>query len=357
MTSRLQVKATREIEESEELTFSYGERSSTDFFVHYGFVPLRNPRDDVVLFEDVDAALDWYALESGLPLLMGREDEEKLIAALQQIGAPLRFCLALPCCSRPAQAQPRLMLAWAPADQLSRCNSAAPSTRRSRARGQAKSKLARQKLTRAADEAHEAMERRVEAERAAVGAVSADASGSAATEIGEATAASDSASLGGDGGGAGASASASTSADAPERSGSDDGSSASEATASGTAKDRAARAQAPAQTSGRGTNDPRRLAVTAGSYITPEIISMFGCAAPLCQFSRSEMRHWSCATDSLLFVGVRKHLLACEHGRGSPCVRATRTPGQFSWCTCGSASGGAASASRKSLVGSASHPL
>ena len=98
MLHELQVKATRDIEEGEELTFSYGERSSTDFLVHYGFVPLRNPRDDVVLFEDVDAALDWYALESGLPLLMGREDEEALIAALQQLGARRRAfvwrCLA-----------------------------------------------------------------------------------------------------------------------------------------------------------------------------------------------------------------------------------------------------------------------
>ena len=120
------------------------------------------------------------------------------------------------------------------------------------------------------------MERRVEAERSAASAASADVSGSAVADISKHSAAPDVESGGGDGAGGSASASA-PAADAAERRGGDDGSSASEAIPSGNAEDSAARAQAPAQTSGRRTNDPRRLAVTAGSYITPEILSMFGC--------------------------------------------------------------------------------
>lgn len=53
--------ATADILEGDELCFSYGERSNDDFFVHYGFVPLRNPRDEVILFESIESALDWYA--------------------------------------------------------------------------------------------------------------------------------------------------------------------------------------------------------------------------------------------------------------------------------------------------------
>jgi hypothetical protein len=82
----VQVTATRDVDEGEELCFSYGERSNTDFFVHYGFVPLRNPRDEVVLFESIEAALDWYVLESGLPVAFQRDNEEELIANLQGIG-------------------------------------------------------------------------------------------------------------------------------------------------------------------------------------------------------------------------------------------------------------------------------
>ena len=42
-----QVVAVCDVSEGDELCFSYGERSNDDFFVHYGFVPLRNPRDEV----------------------------------------------------------------------------------------------------------------------------------------------------------------------------------------------------------------------------------------------------------------------------------------------------------------------
>jgi hypothetical protein len=84
---RAQVVATRDIDEGDELCISYGERSNTGFFLHYGFVPPRNPRDDVVLFESAEAALDWYVLESGLQLAAAREDEATLVAKLQRIGA------------------------------------------------------------------------------------------------------------------------------------------------------------------------------------------------------------------------------------------------------------------------------
>lgn len=57
----VQVIATADILEGDELCFSYGERSNDDFFVHYGFVPLRNPRDEVILFESIESALDWCA--------------------------------------------------------------------------------------------------------------------------------------------------------------------------------------------------------------------------------------------------------------------------------------------------------
>lgn len=39
---------------------SYGERSNDDFFLHYGFVPPRNPQDEVVLFPNLATAIDWY---------------------------------------------------------------------------------------------------------------------------------------------------------------------------------------------------------------------------------------------------------------------------------------------------------
>jgi hypothetical protein len=42
----LQVRTTAAVAEGDELCFSYGERASDDLFVHYGFVPLRNPRDE-----------------------------------------------------------------------------------------------------------------------------------------------------------------------------------------------------------------------------------------------------------------------------------------------------------------------
>ena len=52
--------ATRDIEPHEEAAMSYGERSNDHFLVYYGFVPPRNPHDDVVVFADVDHALSWH---------------------------------------------------------------------------------------------------------------------------------------------------------------------------------------------------------------------------------------------------------------------------------------------------------
>lgn len=98
-----QVVATTDIIDGDELCFSYGERSNDDFFVHYGFVPLRNPRDEVILFESVESALDWYALESGLPVGVGgssgdeEADKEVLVRDLRRIGAPGLCTLCLPC--------------------------------------------------------------------------------------------------------------------------------------------------------------------------------------------------------------------------------------------------------------------
>ncbi|KAJ9526145.1 hypothetical protein QJQ45_009581 [Haematococcus lacustris] len=46
------------------LLLSYGERSSDDFLVHYGFVPsLCNPHEDAVVFEDVGEALEWHHVQ------------------------------------------------------------------------------------------------------------------------------------------------------------------------------------------------------------------------------------------------------------------------------------------------------
>lgn len=54
------VKALRGVESGEEFLQSYGERPNDDFFLHYGFVPLRNPHDDVQIFENLEGALEWH---------------------------------------------------------------------------------------------------------------------------------------------------------------------------------------------------------------------------------------------------------------------------------------------------------
>ncbi len=52
--------ARQDIPEGQEILLSYGDRNNDDFFLHYGFVPLRNPHDDAVLFQDLTGALDWH---------------------------------------------------------------------------------------------------------------------------------------------------------------------------------------------------------------------------------------------------------------------------------------------------------
>ena len=52
--------ARQDIPEGQEILLSYGDRNNDDFFLHYGFVPLRNPHDDAVLFQDLTDALDWH---------------------------------------------------------------------------------------------------------------------------------------------------------------------------------------------------------------------------------------------------------------------------------------------------------
>ena len=52
--------AREDIPQGQELLLSYGDRNNDDFFLHYGFVPLRNPHDDTVLFQDLIEALDWH---------------------------------------------------------------------------------------------------------------------------------------------------------------------------------------------------------------------------------------------------------------------------------------------------------
>ena len=52
--------ATRAVRPNEEALMSYGERSNDHFLMYYGFVPPRNPHDDVIVFSDVDHALSWH---------------------------------------------------------------------------------------------------------------------------------------------------------------------------------------------------------------------------------------------------------------------------------------------------------
>ena len=56
----MQLSAIRGIAEGEELLLSYGERSNDHFFLYYGFVPPKNPHDEVVLFGDLEEALEWH---------------------------------------------------------------------------------------------------------------------------------------------------------------------------------------------------------------------------------------------------------------------------------------------------------
>jgi len=54
------IKARNTILEGEELFVSYGDHSNEYFLLYYGFVPLYNPRDEFVLFQNLDEILSWY---------------------------------------------------------------------------------------------------------------------------------------------------------------------------------------------------------------------------------------------------------------------------------------------------------
>ena len=54
--------AQKTLEPGEEALMSYGERSNDHFLLYYGFVPQRNPHDDVIIFENFDSAMMWHAM-------------------------------------------------------------------------------------------------------------------------------------------------------------------------------------------------------------------------------------------------------------------------------------------------------
>ena len=93
-SAALQVWASRNIKQGEELMFSYGGRSSTDFCAWYGFVPLHNVRDNVVLFSSIEAAADWLPHKSGLRRVAGHDDKLELKRSKQRTGAKTR-CSAM----------------------------------------------------------------------------------------------------------------------------------------------------------------------------------------------------------------------------------------------------------------------
>ena len=54
------IEAKTTILEGEELFVSYGDHSNEYFLLYYGFVPLYNPRDEFVLFGNLDDILEWF---------------------------------------------------------------------------------------------------------------------------------------------------------------------------------------------------------------------------------------------------------------------------------------------------------
>uniref|UniRef100_A0A7S0QT59 Rubisco LSMT substrate-binding domain-containing protein n=1 Tax=Pyramimonas obovata TaxID=1411642 RepID=A0A7S0QT59_9CHLO len=55
----INVVATAPVPSGGQLFASYGHRSNDDFLLFYGFVPAKNPADDVEVFNTVDAAVEW----------------------------------------------------------------------------------------------------------------------------------------------------------------------------------------------------------------------------------------------------------------------------------------------------------
>ena len=48
------------MEEGEEALISYGNNPSWSYLLFYGFVPVRNVHDRVVLFQNLPEAVDWF---------------------------------------------------------------------------------------------------------------------------------------------------------------------------------------------------------------------------------------------------------------------------------------------------------
>ena len=84
----------RELATGEQLCVSYGERSNDDFFLYYAFVPPRNPHDDVVLFDHVDACLEWcanvYFKETSVELRDGEQPSPDALADIEARAAAAR---------------------------------------------------------------------------------------------------------------------------------------------------------------------------------------------------------------------------------------------------------------------------
>ncbi|GAB4820987.1 hypothetical protein N2152v2_008033 [Parachlorella kessleri] len=82
----MKVSATRDIEGGEELLLSYGERSNDSFFQHYGFIPPRNPHDDVTLFDNIEDAVQWLcdALVRQSPKPPASQAKQEAVAATVQ---------------------------------------------------------------------------------------------------------------------------------------------------------------------------------------------------------------------------------------------------------------------------------
>ena len=60
--SEIAFSAQKTLEPGEEALMSYGERSNDHFLLYYGFVPRKNPHDDVIIFENFDSAMMWHAM-------------------------------------------------------------------------------------------------------------------------------------------------------------------------------------------------------------------------------------------------------------------------------------------------------
>lgn len=77
----------------EEALLSYGERSSDHFFAFYGFVPLANPHEDVVLFPGLGACATWMREKGHVPGVQSEaewearcEAAEAAVAQVEQLA-------------------------------------------------------------------------------------------------------------------------------------------------------------------------------------------------------------------------------------------------------------------------------